>query len=62
MVKVLSFSFEQYCGHFTMLLVKGSSEAGLLRHLSDLVYENPQVKKNMRYEGHLFFENIQNSI
>ena len=33
MVKVLPFRFEQYFAPFTMLLVEGSSETGLFRHL-----------------------------
>ena len=33
MVKMLSFRFQHCFGPFTMLLVKGSSEKGLLRHL-----------------------------
>ena len=32
MVNVLSFSFEQCFGPFTMLVVKGSSETGLFTH------------------------------
>ena len=38
MVRVLSFSFEQYFSAFTMLLVEGSSETGFLRHLSNDVF------------------------
>ena len=37
MVKVLSFSFQQFFGPFAVLLVEGSPETGLLRHLSNHV-------------------------
>ena len=40
MVKVLSFRFEQCIGLFTMLLLKGSSEMGLFRHLSNHVFRS----------------------
>ena len=40
MVKVLPFSFDQYFGLFTILLVEGSSEMGLLRHLSNDVFQS----------------------
>ena len=33
MIKVLWCKFQQYYGPFTILLVNGSSEAGLFRHL-----------------------------
>ena len=35
MVKVVSFSFEKIFGPLTMLLVQGSSETGVFRHLSN---------------------------
>ena len=38
MVKVLSFSSGQFFNPSTMLLVKGSSETGLFRHLSNNVF------------------------
>ena len=38
MVRVLSFSFEQYFNQFTMLLVEGSCETSFLRHLSNDVF------------------------
>ena len=57
MVKVLSLSFEQCFGPFTMSLVEGSPETGLYRHLSKLVFQSPSVQKYISYEGHPFFEN-----
>ena len=59
MVKVLLFSFQQCFGPFTMLLVEGSSETELFRHLSNHVFRS-QAQKYISYEGHLFSENIQN--
>ena len=48
MIKVLSFSFEQSFGPFTMLLVEGSSETGLFRHLSNLVFQSLYVSSEIR--------------
>ena len=47
MIKVLSFSFEQSFGPFTMLLVEGSSETGLFRHLSNLVFQSLYVSSEI---------------
>ena len=44
MVRVLSFSFEQYFSPFTKLLVEGSSETRLLRHLSSDVFWSLKFK------------------
>ena len=55
MVKVLSFSFQQFFGPFTVLLVEGSSETGLLRHLSNHVLRSPYVQKYISSDGHLLF-------
>ena len=41
---------------FTMLLVEGSSETRLRRHLSNNVFRNPQVRKYISYEGHLLLK------
>ena len=62
MVKVLSASFEQCFGPFTMLLVEASSETGLFRHFSNYVFRSPLVQKYISYEGHLFSENVQTGI
>ena len=55
MVKVLSSSFEQCFGYFTMLFAEGSFEMGLFSHLSNHVFGSPQTQKYMSYEGHIFF-------
>ena len=41
MIKVLSFRFQQWFGPFSMLLVEGSSQTGLLKHLSEDVFRIP---------------------
>ena len=38
LINQLSRRFQQWFGMFTMLLVDGSSETGLFRHLSDHVF------------------------
>ena len=38
MIKRLPYQFVQCLGTFTMLLVEGSSETGLFRHLSDYFF------------------------
>ena len=44
------------------MVVKGSSEKGLFRHLSKHVFRSSQARKYISYEGHLLFENVQNLI
>ena len=50
MIKVLWFRFQQCLGTFTMLLVEGSSQTGLSRHLYDYVFgvRNLGNTKSMR--------------
>ena len=45
-----------------MLLVEGSSETGLFRYLSNHVFRSPYLGESISYEGHLFFQNLQNLI
>ena len=45
-----------------MLLVEGSSETPLYRHLSNNVFRNPEFRKYISYEGHLFFQSVTNFI
>ena len=45
MIKMLWCRFEQCLGTFTMLLVEGSSETGLFRHLSRNVFRVPNFGK-----------------
>ena len=54
MVEVLSLSFEQCFGPFTMSLVKGSSETGRFSHLFNDVFPSPEIKKYISYQGHPF--------
>ena len=44
MVKVLSFRFQQCFGPFTMLVIEGSSETKLLRHLCNHVFRSPKFQ------------------
>ena len=54
MVKVLSFSFEQYFSPFTMLLVEKSSETGLFRYLSNHVFRSLNFKNTSAMSLFLF--------
>ena len=60
MVKVLLFSFEQYLTPFTALIVQGSSERGLFRHLSNHVFRIPSGQKYITLKVIFFFENFEN--
>ena len=55
MMKVLSCRFEICLGPFNMLSVKGCSETGLFRHLSNHVFRTPKFRILITYEGHFFF-------
>ena len=46
-------------GTVSLSLVKGSSETGLFRYLSNHVLRSLDIPKNIRCEGHLLFQNIQ---
>ena len=54
--------FQQCLGSFTNSPFEGSSEKGLFRHLSKHVLRSPQFLKYITYEGHIFFQNVQNLI
>ena len=56
MVKVPSFSFEKCFRSFTMLLVKGSSETGLVRHLSNHVFGVRKFKSTSAMRVILFLK------
>ena len=62
MVKVLWFKFQQCFAPFTMSVYEGSSKADTFRHISNHDFWSPQLQKCIRYEGHSFFENVQNFI
>ena len=52
MVKVLSFRFQHCFDRYTILLVKGTSETGLFRHLSNHFFwtgsvEKPKIQKKL---------------
>ena len=55
MVQVLSPRMQQCLSQFTMLLIEGSFETGLFRHLSNYVFGSLEFRINISYEGHLFF-------
>ena len=59
MVKVLSFRFQQCFGPITMFLVKGSSETGLFRHLSNHVFLICKFK-NTSAMNSLLLQNVEN--
>ena len=61
MIKVLRCRFQQCLDPFTLLLVDGSSETGLFRHLSNLAFgvQNFGNTKSMRI--HLFFAKCSRS-
>ena len=56
-VQILTF----FCS-LTMLLVEGSSETGIVRHLFHQVFPSPLFWKYISYEDHLLTENVQNLI
>ena len=56
MVKMVSSRLQECLGPFTMLLIKGSCETGLFRHLFNHVFQSPQIWKYVGYEGHHFFK------
>ena len=62
MVKLVSFRFLHCFIPFTRLLVEGSPETRLFRHLSNNVFWNPSFQKYTSNEGHLFFESVENFI
>ena len=61
MIKVMLCRLEQCLGTFTMLLVEGSSETRLSRHLHSHV-QSRQFRKYKRSEGNLFLKKIQNLV
>ena len=51
---------QHFLNPFTMLPVKGSFETGLIGHISSHVFRSVWFRKEISYEGHLFFENVLN--
>ena len=62
MIKVLSCRIQQCLAPLTMLLLKASSKTGLFGLLSNRVFCSTLFRKRITYEGHLFFQNLQNFI
>ena len=62
MIKVLSCRIQQCLAPLTMLLLKASSKTGLFGLLSNRVFCSTLFRKHITYEGHLFFQNLQNFI
>ena len=60
MVTVLLSRSEQCLNPFTMLPVNGSFETGRFGHISNHVFRSAQFRKEINYEGHLFFEKFLN--
>ena len=60
MVKVVSFRTQQCLGPFFVLLLEGSFDPGLFRHLPSHLFRSPEFGKYIGYEGHLLFGNAQN--
>ena len=62
MIKGLLCRFQQCFGAFTMLLVEGSSETGLFRHLSNDVFGVRNFENTKAVRVISFFQNVQNLI
>ena len=56
MIKLLSCRFQQGLGPFKILSAQECPETGHFRHLSNGVI---QFRKDMHYEAHLIFQNVQ---
>ena len=62
MGKVTLSRFQQSLGPFAMFVVEDTSETGFYRHLVNHLFRRRQFGNYIGYEGHLFFENVQNFI
>ena len=54
LAKVLAMILNQCFRPFFMLPVEGSSQTGLVRHLSNHIFRSPYFRKHINYEGDLF--------
>ena len=61
MIKVLWCRFQQSLGAFNMLLVKASTETGLLRHLYDYSFRVPNIGNTKSMMVILFSKIFKNS-
>ena len=59
MVKLLSFRFQQCFGPFTMSLVRGSSELGLFRHLSNHIFWSCKFENKSALRVISFYKNFK---
>ena len=59
MVKLLSFRFQQCFGPFTMSLVRGSSELGLFRHLSNHIFWSRKFENKSALRVISFLKNFK---
>ena len=56
MIKALLYRIQQCLGTITMLLVQGSSEKRLFRHLSDYVFEVRDFRNTKSTSANFFFK------
>ena len=54
LIEVLSWKIHKFLGSINMLTFQWCYETGLFRHLSNHAFHNLWLRKNIRYEGHLF--------
>ena len=60
MIKVPLCRFQQSLGPFAMFVVEDTSKTGFYRDLFNHIFWRRKFAKYIGYEGHLFFENVQN--
>ena len=51
---------QQSLGRFAMFFFEETSKTAFYRHLSTQLFRRRLFGKYIGYEGHLFFENVQN--
>ena len=62
MAKAALCRFQQSLGPFAMFVVEDTSETGFYRHLVNHLFRGRSFGNYIGYDGHLFFENVQNLI
>ena len=50
----------KFLGLFNVLTVEARSETKLVRYLTNHFFGSLQFQKKITYEGHLFFQSVQN--
>ena len=58
MIKALLWRFGKYLEHFYMLTAKACCETVLFRESSNHVFHSLLFREYMRYDDHLFFQNV----